>query len=132
MIALPSSLVTSNIQLEQIADMLGIKNFRVEISCVGMSKMRDGEQRIVNISKNLGQVEHWCLMSLLKGERYYFDSFGCVPPLEVIDALGGEFEGSDPQVQKFDSSECGIKCLYVAHGLNQGYSFTEVLYGMKQ
>ena len=128
---LPKSCVTSNGQLEMLAKDLGIKNFSVDVSVVDLPPINDGEQHIVNISKLVGQVGHWCLASKLGGTAYYFDSFGVVPPQEVKDALGGHYIGSDPQVQKIESSECGIKCLYVAYCLSNECGFVSILDELK-
>jgi len=131
MAELPKSCVTSNNQLELLAKQLGIKNFFVDVSIVGLPMINDGEQHIVNISKIVGEVGHWCLASKLGGTSYYFDSFGVVPPQEVKDALGGHYIGSDPQVQKIESSECGIKCLYVAYCLSNECGFVSILDELK-
>ena len=116
-----------------MAEELGIPNFSVEtFPGTNMKKMKEGESRIINISTQEGQVGHWCLAVRRDGERYYFDSFACVPPDQVRRILGGPYQGSDHQVQKIDSSECGIKCMYVCYNLALGHGFVTVLDEMEK
>jgi len=126
-------LITSDIELKMIADNIGIPKFSVEVSPDrDMKMLKPGETRIVNISTIKGAVGHWCLVSRLMDKPLYFDSFGCCPPDNVRRILGeDEYIGSSHQVQKFDASECGIKCLYVAYGMAKKYDILDILDSMK-
>ena len=93
---------TSNVKIKEILDALKIK--------CGIY-MRDDKfttkSGIVNLHPTKGT--HWVLFT----GNFYFDSYGCPPPVNIINQIG---EGlySEYQIQK-DDSYCAAYCLYVLY-----------------
>lgn len=93
---------TSNVKIKEILVTLKIK--------CGIY-MRDDKfttkSGIVNLHPTKGT--HWVLFT----GNFYFDSYGCPPPVNIINQIG---EGlySEYQIQK-DDSYCAAYCLYVLY-----------------
>ena len=88
----------------------------------------------LNTHKQLGS--HWVCWHKNGMERYYFDSFGEPPPLELLHYLKTSTEinldlpairRSSVMVQRYGSNECGSLCLYVLKMLTSNLSFSMVL-----
>ena len=94
---------TSNVKIKEI---LGI----LKINC-GIY-MRDDKfttkSGIVNLHPTKGT--HWVLFT----GNFYFDSYGCPPPVNIINQIGTEGVYSEYQIQK-DDSYCAAYCLYVLY-----------------
>ena len=99
---------TSNVKIKAILDALGASGI-LKIKC-GIY-MRDDKfttkSGIVNLHPTKGT--HWVLFT----GNFYFDSYGCPPPVNIINQIG---EGlySEYQIQK-DDSYCAAYCLYVLY-----------------
>ena len=78
-----------------------------------------------NTSKENGQ--HWSCWYKNGTKKYYFDSFGLLPPKEIIRYLGRPIMYSTYQVQQIDDSNCGQWCLYVLNRLNNGENFIDIV-----
>ena len=50
--------------------------------------------------------------------KYYFDSYGIQPPLELIDYLGSNIYYSTEQIQQRGTVICDHLCLYVLEKLS--------------
>ena len=106
---------TSNVKIKEILDALGASGI-LKIKC-GIY-MRDDKfttkSGIVNLHPTKGT--HWVLFT----GNFYFDSYGCPPPVNIINQIG---EGlySEYQIQK-DDSYCAAYCLYVLY-LTQSIGF---------
>ena len=94
---------------------------------------------IMNLNTHAQQGSHWVCWYKNGKERYYFDSYGEPPPIEMIKYLKTSKEYDLPvirrsavTVQKDDSSECGALCLYVLKKLVQGVSFPVILDGLSR
>ena len=91
---------------------------------------------VLNLQTHYQQGSHWTCWYKNKDYRYYFDSFGEEPPLELLTYLKTpeERENNLPVirrsavvVQHFDSSECGSLCLFVLKALSSGIPFPTIL-----
>ena len=99
-------------------------------------KPLDVECGILNLNTHLQQGSHWICWYKHKKERYYFDSFGEPPPLELLRYLKTPTElkfntpvirRSAVTVQHYESNECGSLCLYVLKMLTNGIPFSAIL-----
>ena len=76
--------------------------------------MRDDKfttpSKIVNLHPSVGT--HWVMYT----NKYYFDSYGCPPPLNIMSFINFGFY-SEYQLQNNDSY-CATYCLYVFHLTN--------------
>ena len=134
---LPIEKVMSDQDLLRFVTRLNIPNFcgvfmRDELK----HPIRDRECGILNLNTHEQKGSHWVCWMKCGQERYYFDSYGESPPLELIKYLKTSREikqdiacirRSAVTVQKDGSSECGALCLYVLKKLSQGVSFPVIL-----
>ena len=93
---------TSNIKIKEVLD---------ELKTPAGIYMRDDQfttnSGIVNLHPTKGT--HWVLFL----DKFYFDSYGCPPPVNVINQIGkGTY--SEYKIQK-DDSYCASYCLYVLY-----------------
>ena len=91
---------------------------------------------ILNLNTHKQVGSHWVCWYKDGMERYYFDSFGEPPPLELLYYLKTSTEinldlpairCSSVMVQRYGSNECGSLCLYVLKMLTRNLSFSMVL-----
>ena len=94
---------------------------------------------ILNFNTHTQRGTHWTCWVKFGKERYYFDSFGEPPPIELLMYLKSQSElkndvacikRSAVTVQHDGSNECGALCLYVLKRLNEGVSFPVILDGL--
>ena len=116
---------------------LSIPNFRgVMMRDELPVKPLDVECGVLNLNTHTQQGSHWICWYKYRKERYYFDSFGEPPPLELLRYLktSAELKSNAPvirrsavTVQHYKSNECGSLCLYVLKMLTNGLSFSTIL-----
>ena len=96
---------------------------------------------IVNFNKSSEPGSHWVAYYKDGNERIYFDSFGCVAPIEIQKYLKTtkEFLDSEPViqrntdiVQKFNTEVCGQLCIYVLDSLSKGAKFQDIIDSLKK
>ena len=135
-LTLPSkTLCTSDIM--HLASLLKIPHFsRVKMRDQFHGKSKNRETGILNLSPSTMSGSHWCAYYKNGKERYYFDSYGEPPPVELIRYLKTDKEimknspvivRNSATVQHDQSSECGALCLFVLKKLSQGVPFTDII-----
>ena len=91
---------------------------------------------VLNLNTHDQRGSHWVCWFKQENERYYFDSFGEPPPLELLRYLKTpeEFKSNAPVirrsaviVQHFGSNECGSLCLYALKMLTNGVDLSVIL-----
>ena len=91
---------------------------------------------VLNLNTHLQSGSHWTCWFRNGNERYYFDSYGEPPPLELLEYLKTKKEIAKDlpavkicsiTVQHDQSNECGGLCLYVLKQLAQGIQFPIIL-----
>lgn len=137
-IQLPTTTLFSN-EILQYVELLQIPHFtgvwmRDELP---ISPLVPGDEcGILNLNTHYQPGSHWTCWHCDGGERYYFDSFGEPPPLELLRYLKTPTEYrldipairiSAVTVQHDGSSECGALCLYVLRKLSERVPFPELL-----
>ena len=116
---------------------LRIPNFRgVKMRDELPSKPRKIESGILNLNTSYEAGSHWVAWYKDGKERYYFDSFGEPPPIEMMQYLKSnrELELDLPAirqnavtVQHDISNECGSLCIFVLKQLSSGITFSKIL-----
>lgn len=116
---------------------LRIPNFRgVKMRDELPSKPRKIESGILNLNTSYEVGSHWVAWYKDGKERYYFDSFGEPPPIEMMQYLKSnrELELDLPAirqnavtVQHDISNECGSLCIFVLKQLSNGIPFSKIL-----
>ena len=100
------------------------------------AKPQTNECGILNLNKHTQSGSHWTSWYKIGQDRYYFDSYGERPPLEIERYLKTKEELKNDQpaikrsaitVQHDISNECGALCLYVLYNLSNGQSFPHIL-----
>ena len=107
-------------------------------------KMRDeltsnpkvNECGILNFNTHWQLGSHWTCWYKRGKDRYYFDSFGEPPPIELVQYLKTSIEIKKHiptikcnalTVQHDQSEECGSLCLYVLKQLSRGIPFSNII-----
>ena len=66
---------------------------------------------IINMQNhNQGNGSHWVCFKY-SNDSVYIDSFGVVPPIEIINALHGRFIYNRMQIQDYENEDCGLFCI---------------------
>ena len=119
---------TTTREIETIAKKLKLVNFKcVMRDELKGKKPKNNECGIINLNTSRENGSHWCCWYKNGNNKYYFDSFGTVPPKEIIKYLGSPIMYSTYQIQQFNDTNCGEWCLYVLKELNSGKNFTDVV-----
>lgn len=97
--------------------------------------IQKGKFYIINMDDSIGNGTHWvCICNKInkKNELVYFDSFGVVPPKQVLKTLKAKEEDvlfSNFQLQDVDSFYCGYYCIYVINEmLKKNRSILEIVF----
>lgn len=84
---------------------------------------------VMNLDSNDNNGTHWVCLYKNNNKKYYFDSYGLDPPIEVITYLGENIKCSTFELQK-DNHICGHLCLFVLNELSNGISFEDVIFSL--
>jgi len=104
---------------------------------------------VLNLDSSENSGTHWTLWFKKERNKFYFDSFGMEPPIELIKYLGGTLCGTlcpgnvvaGPgnfvagkgiicslfKIQEFGTNYCGHLCLFVLLKLLQGEKFENII-----
>ena len=114
--------------LIRYASLLKIPDFRgVKMRDELPVKPHSIECGILNFNTHLQLGSHWTCWYKNGTTCYYFDSFGQIPPTELITYLTSPIHRSAVIVQHDQSEECGALCLYVLKMLTVGEKFSDIL-----
>lgn len=117
--------MTTNIQLENYAKRIKLKNFRGVIFTDQLRKMKAKEIEcgiLGSRSSNSYEDMHWTCWFKFKNKIYFFDSYGLAPDSRLSKYLkNGKKKTilhSTFQIQKFGENTCGQWCLFILEKLN--------------
>ena len=117
-ILLPEKCLT-NFDLVDAVIQLNIPNFRGVFCRNELPKvLLQRECGILNLDDNSGSGTHWVAWFKSDNLKYYFDSFGIQPPLELVSYLKSPIFFNSQQVQQNGTVVCGHLCLYVLKRLS--------------
>ena len=121
-------------ELVRYTNLLKIPDFRgVKMRDELPLKARNIECGILNFNSHLQKGSHWTCWYKNKTTSYYFDSFGQVPPAELLAYLNPfSIHRSAVIVQHDNAKECGSLCLYVLSMLTSGVEFPNILESLLQ
>ena len=118
-IVLPNKPLT-NFELEEAAQELKISNFRgVFLRNTLPKRPKKNECGILNLDDTSGNGTHWVAWYKNGKIKYYFDSFGVQPPMELITYLKSPIHYNTEEIQPRDQVFCGHLCLYVLKHTNR-------------
>jgi len=122
----------SNLDIDKI--MANCTNYKGTFSKDMLPKsMNKNESAIINLQDYFaGNGTHWvCVYNdEISDNVEYFDSFGLVPPNEVINYMKTAHKNiiyNESQIQNIDSILCGYYCLYFIMQRNKGQPPNKVL-----
>ena len=132
----------TNFDIIHLVKHLHIPNFKGVFMRDELPEQPDEKEcGIVNFNKSSEPGSHWVAYYKDGNERIYFDSFGCVAPIEIRKYLKTtkEFLDSEPViqrntdiVQKFNTEVCGQLCIYVLDSLSKGAKFQDIIDSLKK
>jgi len=124
----------TNLDIERLGKVLKIKNFRgVFMKDQLPKKIREKECGIINLENYYQEGSHWVAYYKNKDEKYYFDSYGKLPPPRALDRYLGykNIEQNKWRFKNYDDPPiCGHLCLKVLKGLSKGKKYRDVLLGL--
>ena len=123
-------------ELLHLAERMKIPDFRgVKMRDELPTKPHNRECGILNFNTHDQQGSHWVAWYKSGSDRYYFDSYGEPPPMELVKYLKTYEEMREglpvilqnALVVQHYQNECGSLCLYVLKQLSRGVPFSEIL-----
>lgn len=118
----------SNYQLMDAVKALKIPRFRgVFMRNELPRKARKQECGILNLDSAPGRGTHWVAWYKNNKKKYYFDSFGVQPPVELNKYLSSPIFYNTEQIQSDHQVVCGHLCLFVLSRLSRGDSMQDII-----
>jgi hypothetical protein len=118
----------SNVQLMKAAKKLNISKFRgVLLRDELPDNPRVRECGILNLDDSSGGGTHWVAWWKQGNEKYFFDSYGLPPPIEMVRYLESPVYYNSERIQPDNEVFCGHLCLYVLKKIQEGFSFQEAI-----
>ena len=123
-----SKIILSNYDISDICDYLKIPLIKI-ISKNELNGTPKNGGYIVNLqSSNAGDGTHWVCFYVRGDIAVYFDSFGEVPPIEVINFLTNKnIYYNDLHIQDFNDDSCGFYCVAFLHYMDNHKGNLKVL-----
>ena len=120
--------ILSNIDLLIISEDLGLDLGIIDKKYDGVFSRdnipNQNEMYIINLDSKIGPGTHWVSVIIESNRSLYFDSFGLIPPYELIN-LRSEYYYNFLQYQPIKSFLCGYYCLYFLNEFNKLSSITD-------
>jgi hypothetical protein len=121
----------TNFDIDEKAKKLKLNNYRGSYMRDEFKKIKPLNQEcgILNLDLAKNEGQHWTCWWKNGKEKYYFDSFGIIPPKELINYLkaNNDLEYSTFQIQQFNDANCGEWCLYILSELNKGNDYEDII-----
>ena len=118
----------SNVELLDAAKKIEIPGFRgVFVRDNLPRKPGKVECGILNLDDASGKGTHWVAWSRAGKNKFYFDSYGIQPPLELVEYLKNPILYNTERLQPKDQVLCGHLCLYVLKQLSLGHHLQEIV-----
>ena len=122
--------MTTNIELDSLAEKLKIKNYKPAICKDQLKgkKVSVNECGIINTgnSDSVGSF-HWCCYFKKGDYKVYFDSYGSPILPDIKEYLGDNTLCSSFQIQSFESKECGEYCIILLYLLDNNIPFEDIV-----
>src|SRR5438477_11893041 len=92
----------SNIDISEIVEKIGIKNFRGVMMKDELveNKVKRSECGVINLEDSDEVGSHWTCYFKKGKSKYYFDSYGLDPPNEMIEYLISPIRSSTFKIQR--------------------------------
>ena len=118
----------SNVELIEAAKQIKIPSFRgVFLRDTLPGKPKKTECAMLNLDDTSGRGTHWVAWYKNGNNKFYFDIYGLLPPVEMLRYLKSPVFYNTEQVQPKDQVFCGHLCLYVLKQMTAGMGLQEVI-----
>ena len=94
-------------------------------------KFKDNTCLVLNSDISSGKGIHWMCLFSKDGISYYFDSYGLLPPVEVLKCCKNKLKFYNEYPIQLDGKVeilCGHYCVYVLYKLYNGIDFEIILH----
>jgi len=118
----------TNFEIVKKAGKLELPNFRYFMRdelCKAICKRE--ECGVVNLNRSKQPGSHHTCYWVSNNKKYYFDSFGVIPPKELVKYLKSPIMYSTYQIQQYNDTNCSEWCLYMLNELNKGKDFIDII-----
>ena len=91
---------------------------------------------IINLQPHTEIGTHWTCFATIGSRSYYFDSYACTPPINVLKFLKSEYDYDHlkPRIfcnaliaQRDNATNCGALCIFVLFYLTRGFNFDKII-----
>ncbi len=118
----------SNFDLQEAVNKLKIPQFKGVFVRDNLPKKANKQEcGILNLDDSLGNGTHWVAWKKRGNTKYYFDSYGIQPPMELVKYLKSPIVYNSERIQGDDQVFCGHLCLYVLKQLSLGKQLQAII-----
>ena len=120
---------TSNIELEKLARLLKIENFKGCFMRDELKNMKCSEKEsgIINLETSKDTGSHWTMYYKDEKQKIFYRTFGDSPSNEIVEYLGPNIYTSDLKSQEFTEDTCGLLCILIIYLLQEGNKFEDII-----
>ena len=92
--------------------------------------IKAGQSIVINLDNSNGNGTHWVALFMDKEKLNYFDSFGLLPPQELVDLYHNKMKivHSTQQFQPMQNTNCGAYAVYFIREMASGTSVFDTIY----
>lgn len=95
------------------------------------SRGQAGRRYIINMQNHTGGGTHWVYLDTTNPKHFYYcDSFGVIPPTEVVDfakRYHARLTSNTTDMQSYHSDACGWYCLYMMAQMQRGRKMNAIV-----
>ena len=115
---------TTNFDLMDIC-----KSLNLDVKILMSDEIKNAKElNIINYQSSKDQGSHWCCFC--KSKRFYFDSYGVIPPKEIFEYFQNDFTYNTLQIQDESLKCCGQLCCFVLFKSSLGVNFENIVLDM--
>lgn len=121
----------SDVRIGQLVKKYRLRDFG---GCVAKDQLiyrNPGKFYIINMQNHTGGGTHWVLLDARNPRVFqYCDSFGVIPPTEVVNwtrAHGARLRVNKVDMQSYHSDACGWYCLYMIAQMQRGRDMRKIV-----
>jgi len=93
--------------------------------------LKNKQGTILNYHNSDLPGSHWVALWKDKNKYYYFDSYGVLPPSQVLDIIRNKGFTNIHRFQQYGTDLCGLYAVYVLNELSNGKSFADIVYSFE-
>lgn len=122
----------SDIQIKNICRKNNLSNFGGCYAKDEIQSLPTGKEYIINMEDHQGPGTHWVLLDTRDKRHFqYCDSFGVVPPTDIVNyarAHRARLTYNKVDMQSYHSAACGWYCLYLMAQMRNGRTMRDIIH----